>query len=99
LCGVDTHKLKAALKSITSTERVRLLIDRGWSEKAALNSRWRKTLWDADHVMPVVLGGGCCGLEGLRTLCIPCHQQVTAKLASVRAAERLKDGNEKEDSK
>lgn len=36
--------------------------------------------------MPVVEGGGECGSEGFRTLCIPCHKRVTAELAKRRAA-------------
>ena len=42
-------------------------------------------LWEADHVVPVVEGGGCCGLEGLRTVCLPCHRRETAALAGRRA--------------
>lgn len=36
--------------------------------------------WDADHIKPVVLGGGECGLDNYRTLCILCHKKETAKL-------------------
>jgi hypothetical protein len=34
-------------------------------------------LWDADHIVPVEQGGGECGLENYRTLCICCHKCVT----------------------
>ena len=34
-------------------------------------------LWDADHIIPVKDGGGSCGLENIRTLCIKCHKVVT----------------------
>lgn len=44
--------------------------------------------WDADHRVPVVEGGGECGLEGFRTLCRPCHKRATAALAKRRAEER-----------
>ena len=30
-------------------------------------------LWEADHIVPVKDGGGCCGLENYRTLCRKCH--------------------------
>jgi len=43
--------------------------------------------WEMDHVVPVAEGGGCCSLDGLRTLCRPCHRRVTAELAG-RLAER-----------
>jgi 5-methylcytosine-specific restriction endonuclease McrA len=39
-------------------------------------------LWDADHILPVSLGGGLCGLDNMRTLCIPCHKEVTRVLRS-----------------
>jgi HNH endonuclease len=44
----------------------------------------RGTLWDADHVVPLVLGGGDT-LENLRTLCIPCHAAVTAPTQTMAA--------------
>lgn len=44
--------------------------------------------WEMDHRIPVVRGGGCCGLDNLRTLCKPCHDRETARLAAQRAAER-----------
>ena len=34
-------------------------------------------LWDADHIIPVKEGGGQCGLDNIRTLCISCHKKVT----------------------
>ena len=34
-------------------------------------------LWDADHIIPVKDGGGMCGLDNLRTLCISCHKKIT----------------------
>lgn len=49
-------------------------------------------LWQADHIVPVIEGGGECGIDGYRTLCIPCHKAVTkelhARLAQSRAEER-----------
>lgn len=47
--------------------------------------------WHMDHIIPVVEGGGSCGLENLRTLCVPCHKQETAKLAGRRAEARRGD--------
>ncbi len=42
----------------------------------------RKSLWDADHILPVAEGGGeCeCDLENLRTLCLVCHRRETRAL-------------------
>jgi 5-methylcytosine-specific restriction endonuclease McrA len=39
-----------------------------------------RRLWEADHTIPVVEGGGDCGPENLRTLCWACHRAETAKL-------------------
>ncbi len=40
----------------------------------------RRSLWDADHIVPVAEGGGQCDLDNLRTLCLPCHREQTAAL-------------------
>ena len=45
-------------------------------------------LWEADHIVPVVEGGGCVGLDGYRTLCWKCHARETAALARKRAQRR-----------
>lgn len=37
----------------------------------------KKHLWEADHIKPVVFGGGEAGLSNLRTLCVPCHKGAT----------------------
>ncbi len=44
--------------------------------------------WEADHIVPVAEGGGGCGPEGYRTLCLRCHKQETAALAARLAAKR-----------
>lgn len=53
-----------------------------------------KNLWQADHHIPVELGGGGCGLENLVTLCTECHLKKTREQAAERALrkrqERLK---------
>lgn len=38
------------------------------------------SLWDADHIKPVVEGGGESGLDNIRTLCVACHKDVTKAL-------------------
>ncbi len=42
-------------------------------------------LWQVDHILPVVEGGGGCGLSNLRTLCTGCHKKETKALAARRA--------------
>ena len=41
-----------------------------------------RSMWEVDHIIPVVEGGGLCGLDNLRTLCIWCHANETKKLRS-----------------
>ena len=45
-------------------------------------------IWHMDHIVPVVEGGGACGLENLRTLCICCHKKETRELARRLAEQR-----------
>ena len=47
-----------------------------------------RTWWEADHIVPVVEGGGQCGPEGYRTLCCACHKAETRALAARRAERR-----------
>ena len=44
--------------------------------------------YEIDHIIPVIEGGGCCGLDNLRTTCIPCHRKETKELAGRRAAQK-----------
>lgn len=55
---------------------------------AALGIHRTGHLWEADHIVPVVEGGGECGLDGYRTLCRACHRRETAALAARRAHAR-----------
>ena len=55
-----------------------------------------RRLWEMDHRVPVVEGGGDCGLENLRTLCCDCHHRVTAELAARRAEERRRAKRERD---
>lgn len=74
----------------------------GWSERAAeasfghwaefdakiIRGKLHRSLWAADHIKPVVEGGGGCGLDNYRTLCVPCHNKASAALAKRRASAR-----------
>ncbi len=50
----------------------------------------RSSYWDMDHEIPVIEGGGECGLDNLRTLCLWCHKRETKRLARRRARQRRK---------
>lgn len=57
---------------------------RGRRERTAL----KHSLWQADHIKPVVEGGGGCGLDNYRTLCLRCHKGATAELAHRRRRQK-----------
>jgi 5-methylcytosine-specific restriction endonuclease McrA len=89
-CGVNTISEQNKLKRARGTARVTLM--QHWG----LNTWTRKSLWDADHILPVAEGGGECDLDNIRTLCLRCHRKVTAQLRErIRrakvAADRLID--------
>jgi len=99
ICGIDTDALKKEYATFRDANKY----GNFWNAKKDkwLNahgipwSRATGNLWDADHITPVIEGGGECGLDNFRTLCIPCHKQVTAELrgrmASKAQAQRLQD--------
>lgn len=74
LCSLDTIAAFRKLKRARGQYRSDLLAQYG------LKSLTRRTLWDADHIVPVVEGGGECDLDNIRTLCLPCHRAQTAEL-------------------
>ncbi|MDE1177999.1 MAG: HNH endonuclease signature motif containing protein [Edaphobacter sp.] len=49
----------------------------------------RRTLWEADHIVPVVEGGGECDLENIQTLCLRCHRKATQSLRERRRSLKL----------
>jgi 5-methylcytosine-specific restriction protein A len=72
LCGADCIAALRHIKKLRGAARARALSE--W------NARGRKSLWDADHILPVAEGGGECDLSNLRTLCLKCHRARTAEL-------------------
>ena len=70
LCGVDTEALRKDKRKLDYAARRQF--EKEWGG--------RKNLWDADHIVPVVEGGGECDLSNMRTLCLKCHREVTAAL-------------------
>ena len=85
-CGTDTRYTKIELENLqrqirisnddesvkkydTYLERMRL------TKKEAV-----KSVWHADHIKPVIFGGGEAGLENLQTLCVKCHKSKTFKM-------------------
>ena len=51
--------------------------------------RLRRTWWEADHIIPVVEGGGGAQtLDAYQTLCVPCHKIKTSEMVSRRAKQK-----------
>ena len=75
LCELDTVAAYRALKRARGAAREEALVMWGLRSITA-----RRSLWDADHILPVAEGGGECDLDNLRTLCLMCHREATADL-------------------
>jgi 5-methylcytosine-specific restriction endonuclease McrA len=75
-CGVDCLDAERQLKRLRGAARLKAFIE--WGKGS------RKSLWDADHIVPVVEGGGECDLQNIRTLCLKCHRAATAQLRQRR---------------
>ncbi len=81
-CGCDLEKLKRILNLVRAF---------ACSLRRELGFRSSGSLFDTDHIVPVI-DGGTFEPENLRTLCTPCHKIETAALAAKRAeARRLAD--------
>lgn len=74
-CQADTIAIYNALKRARGNARIA-----GLSLYGMKTITSRRSLWDADHIRPVAEGGGQCDLDNLRTLCLPCHREATARL-------------------
>lgn len=81
ICGCNAHELRK------QGHRMKLEDYKAFAKSLKMPYK-RSTWWDADHIVPVVEGGGECGLENYRTLCVPCHRKVTKELASRLAQKR-----------
>ncbi len=82
ICRLNTRSAFLRLKKARGKTREEMLAFWGLTK---LN---RRSLWDADHILPVAEGGGECDLQNLRTLCLRCHRLVTAELRTRLLAQR-----------
>ena len=86
-CAVDTMAAARKLRHSRASRRQELLLHWG------LRTVSRRSLWDADHILPVIEGGGECDVDNIRTLCLRCHRVATAELrARIRRAKLSKAG-------
>ena len=104
-CGADTEQIRRVLRAlnrktihpISPHDLVRAKYFR-WLHWLRRAYPWIKRnyghMWEMDHILPVVEGGGGCGLDNLRTLCLGCHKEATKALAARRAAQRKGVGQE-----
>jgi len=75
-CKLDTNALRRKIRAM----------GRGRTQELRrLGFKPRKSLWELDHIVPLV-DGGSHDLDNLQTLCTPCHIKKTAEEARLRAA-------------
>jgi 5-methylcytosine-specific restriction endonuclease McrA len=80
-CGVDTNRLRRELRGKGRAAKLR-----------ALGFHPRRSLWELDHVVPLIEGGDHGG-SNLQTLCVPCHRRKSAVEARSRACRRASSGS------
>ena len=85
LCRRDCDALYRKIRVTKLSRRKDRMAELGLPESLLRRRRY----WEVDHIMPVVEGGGSCGLENLRTLCWECHRRATRELAARRARTRI----------
>jgi 5-methylcytosine-specific restriction enzyme A len=73
-CGADTEMLRRDKRKLDFAARRRF--EKEWG----VTGLSRRSLWDADHILPVCEGGGECDLSNIRTLCLKCHRVATSEL-------------------
>lgn len=74
-CALDTVKLRRELYELSIGEREARGAEYGID---AYHSN-KLMLWEADHTVAVVNGGGLVGLDGFATLCVACHRKKTQR--------------------
>lgn len=86
-CHLDTDAIDARIKKLMMLGAPCSVIDEAFSVHG-FSSASTSSLWEADHIAPLSEGGEDT-IENMRTLCQPCHREVTADLKS-RIARRPK---------
>jgi 5-methylcytosine-specific restriction endonuclease McrA len=79
MCGLDCVAKFHHMRRLRGAARLRAFAEYG------IRPGSRRSLWDADHIVPVVEGGGECDLANIRTLCLKCHRKQTAELRARRS--------------
>lgn len=93
VCGVDCDKIERVFRSLVKKAQLKRW---KWPDTILQNPErygaldifrqefpWFRphlSAWAADHIVPVIEGGGECGIENIRTLCLGCHNEATREL-------------------
>ena len=93
ICGLECKGFLQRMKRFINEQGIKRKVSiRGESRKELeveffdmyniewINTQNRSTFYDIDHIQEVVRGGGQCGEENLRTVCLRCHRIETARL-------------------
>eukprot|EP00802_Teleaulax_amphioxeia_P027269 Tamp_28565.p2 GENE.Tamp_28565~~Tamp_28565.p2 ORF type:complete len:161 (+),score=10.69 Tamp_28565:208-690(+) len=95
MCGLDCALLHELILVTPKAEREKrvLMEAEAFQHHPKLLSRLVRRprpgyLWHADHIQPVFDGGGLCGVDNIRTLCVCCHALITREQSRLRADRR-----------
>ncbi len=85
ICNINCVDLLKKSEEMTLIDYTRWLLPLGFIKgRIQLAHAKKVALWDADHVIPVERGGGGCGINGMRTLCVACHQKISRTQIFIR---------------
>ena len=88
ICNIDTKKTAKEANLLVGKDKEEYLKKYNISLKRKIwKSRHGGGLWDGDHIVTVKDGGGCAGLENMRTLCIMCHKIITSQTGTRKKKE------------
>lgn len=76
-CGLDMEALRRTMQRVRRQQG-----EAAWAERLRRLGLWEcrdRSWWEVHHVKAVFEGGGACGLQNVRTLCVPCHKRRTAR--------------------
>jgi hypothetical protein len=88
ICKIDTRyqKIKVEdLKRSAKTSGANDELNQYLADIRVTPFESSKSLWHADHILAVMDGGGQCGIDNIRTLCVSCHKGVTRDAQRSRA--------------
>lgn len=80
ICNIDTKETAQLLLDSRSDTDAKIQLLKRYNINETRKITPNKNgggLWDADHIIPVKDGGGECGMDNIRTLCISCHKIIT----------------------